>query len=69
MMTESISRVHLLLLREHGAVHAFDVGSTQGVYSDGEKVRRVRLLERGGTLRLASRDPVLLEWHPSVALA
>lgn len=69
VMTESISRVHLLLLREHGAVHAFDVGSTQGVYADGDRVRRVRLPERGGTLRLASRDPVLLEWHPSVALA
>ena len=69
VLTESVSRVHLLLLREHGVVHAFDVASMQGVYAAGERVRRVRLPERGGTLRLASKDPVLLEWHPRDAVA
>jgi len=69
VLTESVSRVHLLLLREHGDVHAFDVASMQGVYADGARVRRVRLPDRGGTLRLASKDPVLLEWHPRAALA
>lgn len=64
VLTESVSRVHLLLLREHGEIHAFDVASMQGVYADGQRVRRVRLPDRGGTLRLASKDPVLLEWHP-----
>jgi hypothetical protein len=64
VLTESVSRVHLLLLREHGEIHAFDVASTQGVYADGQRVRRLRLPDRGGTLRLASKDPVLLEWHP-----
>ena len=64
VLTESVSRVHLLLLRERGDVHAFDLASTQGLYADGQRVRRVRLPARGGTLRLASRDPVLLEWHP-----
>jgi hypothetical protein len=64
VLTESISRVHLLLLREHGVVHAFDVASMQGVYAAGERVRRVRLPEQGGSLRLASKDPVLFEWHP-----
>jgi hypothetical protein len=64
VLTESISRVHLLLLREHGAVHAFDAASMQGVWADGERVRCVRLPDRGGTLRLASKDPVMLEWHP-----
>jgi hypothetical protein len=69
VLTESVSRVHLLLLREHGVVHAFDVASMQGVYAAGERVRRVRLPEQGGTLRLASKDPVVLEWHPRAAVA
>jgi hypothetical protein len=69
VLTESVSRVHLLLLREHGAVCAFDCASMQGVYADGERVRRVRLPDAGGTLRLATRDPVTLEWHPRAALA
>lgn len=64
VLTESVSRVHVLLLREQGEIHAFDVASMQGVYADGQRVRRVRLPDRGGTLRLASKDPVLLEWHP-----
>jgi hypothetical protein len=75
-MTASVSRTHVLLLREQGDVHAFDLASTQGLYvgdvrpgEDRERrrpVRRVRLPDRGGTLRLASVDPVLLEWHPRV---
>jgi hypothetical protein len=69
VLTDSVSRVHLLLLREHGAVHAFDCASTQGLYVDGERARRVRLPDAGGTMRLASKDPVLLEWHPRAALA
>jgi hypothetical protein len=64
VMTESISRVHLLLLRERGAVHAFDAASMQGTWLDEERVRRVRLPDQGCTLRLASKDPVTLEWHP-----
>ena len=64
VLTESISRVHVLLLREHGVVHAFDAASTQGVWADGERARRVRLPDRGATLRLASKEPVALEWHP-----
>jgi hypothetical protein len=69
VLTESVSRVHLLLLREHGAVCAFDCASMQGVHADGERVRRVRLPDAGGTLRLATKDPVILEWHPRAALA
>jgi hypothetical protein len=68
VMTESISRVHVLLLRENGRVHAFDVASTQGLWADGQRVRRVRLPDEGGSLRLASRDPVLLDWHPRRAV-
>jgi hypothetical protein len=64
VLSESVSRVHVLLLREHGVVHAFDVASMQGLWANGARVRRVRLSERGGTLRLASKDPVLLEWPP-----
>lgn len=64
VLTEAISRTHLLLLREHGVVHAFDVASTQGVFADDRRVRRVRMPDRGGTLRLGQTSPVVLEWHP-----
>jgi hypothetical protein len=35
-----------------------------GVYAAGERVRRARLPDRGATLRLAAKEPVILEWHP-----
>jgi hypothetical protein len=63
-LTDGISRTHVLLLREHGVVHAFDVASTQGVYADDKPVRRVRMPDAGGTLRLGTSAPVMLEWHP-----
>ena len=63
-LTDGISRTHLLLLREHGVVHAFDVASTQGVYADDKAVMRVRMPDTGGTLRLGTSAPVMLEWHP-----
>jgi hypothetical protein len=64
-LNESVSRVHLLLLREQGAVYAFDLASTQGTFAGGEPVRRVKLRDSGSAeLRLASREPVFLEWHP-----
>jgi hypothetical protein len=63
-LTDGISRTHLLLLREHGTVHAFDVASTQGVYAADRPVRRVRMPDAGGTLRLGTSAPVMLEWHP-----
>jgi hypothetical protein len=64
VLTEAVSRTHLLLLREHDVVHAFDVASTQGTFADDKKVRRVRMPDRGGTLRLGQTSPVVLEWHP-----
>ncbi len=64
VLTEAVSRTHLLLLREHGVVHAFDVASTQGTFAGDERIRRVRMPDRGGTLRLGQTSPVVLEWHP-----
>jgi hypothetical protein len=63
VLNESVSRVHLLLLRERGAVHAFDLASLQGTFAAEQRVRRVRMPDRGATLRLAVRDPVLLDWY------
>jgi hypothetical protein len=63
VMTETISRVHLLLLREHGAAHAFDLASTQGTYAGGRSVRRVALPDGGASLVLAATEPLLFEWH------
>lgn len=67
VLTEAISRTHVLLLREGDAVAAFDLASTQGLYAAGHRVRRVRLPDRGATLRLAETRPVLLDWHPRQA--
>lgn len=64
VMTESISRVHVMLLREHGIVRAYDLASEQGLYMENRPVRRVTLPDTGGTLRLAITDPVHFEWHP-----
>jgi hypothetical protein len=64
VLTDAVSRTHVLLLRENGVVHAFDVASTQGTFAEDRRVRRVRLPERGGTLRLAASAPVMLDWHP-----
>jgi len=66
VMSESVSRAHLLLLREHEVVHAFDLCSMQGTYIDAMRVRRCRLPDTGATLRLATTDPVSLTWHPRV---
>ena len=63
-MTPSLSRTHVLLLRERGLVEAFDVASTQGLYVSGKRVRKVRLPDRGATVQLGKTEPVALEWHP-----
>lgn len=62
VLTESVSRAHLLLLRERDATWAYDLGSVQGTWLEGKRVRRVRLRDGGTSLVLAEIDPVTLDW-------
>jgi hypothetical protein len=63
MMDISISRAHLLLVREGGITYAFDLSSTRGTYAYGMRVRRVLLPDTGATLALAQPNGLRLYWH------
>jgi hypothetical protein len=63
LLDNSISRVHLLLLRHHDVVEAFDLCSTQGTYHEGRRARRIKLQGRS-RLQLAAKHPVSLVWVP-----
>lgn len=64
VLSLSVSRVHLLLLRDHGATVAYDLCSTQGTFHEGRRVRRVLLPSSGTMLTLGSHHTVDLWWHP-----
>ncbi len=66
MLDLSISRAHLLLLREDGRTCAFDLSSTRGTYAYGARVRRVLLPDTGATLSLADPHGLRLHWHRRV---
>lgn len=58
------SRVHVLLLREGERIHAFDLASTQGVFLNGQPVRRVDMHDHGTVLLLGKgQSAVRLIWH------
>lgn len=63
MLTASISRTHLLLLRDRGRTFAFDVASTNGTYQHGKRVRRSQLDDQGASLWLGPRDGVWLDYR------
>jgi len=62
----SVSRAHVLLLREGGLTCAFDLASMRGTYSYGKRVRRVVLADTGATLALAHPNGPRLHWHRRV---
>ena len=66
MLDISISRAHLLLVREAGLTYAFDLSSTRGTYAYGMRVRRVLLPDTGATLALAQPNGLRLHWHRRV---
>jgi hypothetical protein len=63
----TISRAHILLLREEGLVYAFDLASTRGTYVYGARVRRSLLPDTGATLALAHPSGLRLHWHRRAA--
>jgi hypothetical protein len=66
LLDTSISRAHLLLLREEGLTCAFDLASTRGTFAYGVRVRRALLPDTGGTLSLANPYGLRLHWHRRV---
>lgn len=62
MLTTSISRVHLLLLRDGAHDVAIDLCSTQGTYAAGARLRMVRLPSAFCRLTLGHVDPVDMAW-------
>jgi hypothetical protein len=58
---EAISRAHVLLLRDHGEVSAYDLCSTNGTRVGGQRIRRFRLADAGSTLELGKK--VVFRWR------
>jgi len=63
LLDASISRAHLLLVREEGHTSIFDLCSTQGTYVNGVRVRRYPLAEMGAPLSLGQRHSVHVHWR------
>lgn len=63
LLNLSVSRVHLLLLRDGARDVAFDLCSTQGTFLMERRVREVSLPSTGSTLTLAQNNPIDLWWH------
>lgn len=59
----TISRVHILLIREKGACHLYDVASLVGTYARGRRVRCLELCDLGSVVQLASSAGVTLHWR------
>ena len=59
----TISRVHVLLIREEGCCHLYDVASLVGTFAHGARVRCLHLPDEGASAHLASRGGVTLHWR------
>lgn len=63
-LTDKVSRVHALLIREESGVFLYDTGSTNGTHVDGASVRCVALSDSGTEVRLATVEGgVTLRWR------
>lgn len=63
VLGDTISRVHVLLVREEGACHLYDVASLVGTYADGRRVRCIPLDDAGTRVQLALRTGATLYWR------
>ncbi|MBX3188386.1 MAG: FHA domain-containing protein [Labilithrix sp.] len=68
ILAESISRVHLLLVREKGQQFLYDTASTNGTEIDGRRVRCAPLADEGTTARIAGKSGLSLHWRAVHAL-
>ncbi len=59
----TISRVHVLLIREKGCCHLYDVASLVGTFTEGSRVRCLPLADEGTSVHLAGCGGVTLQWR------
>jgi pSer/pThr/pTyr-binding forkhead associated (FHA) protein len=55
LMDESVSRVHLLIVKNGNSVYAIDTGSSNGTYVGDEEIRRVAKLSPRGFVTIGMR--------------
>ncbi|MFO0755916.1 MAG: FHA domain-containing protein [Byssovorax sp.] len=58
---DAVSRAHVLLLRDHDEVYAFDLCTTNGTRVAGRRIRRFKLSSEGSVLELGKK--VTFRWH------
>ncbi len=58
---DAVSRAHVLLLRDHDDVYAFDLCTTNGTRVAGRRIRRFKLSPDGAALELGKK--VTFRWH------
>ncbi len=63
ILAESVSRVHVLLIREKGACHLYDCGSMNGTFANGQRVRCLPLDDHGTSALLSAHQGVTLHWR------
>lgn len=63
ILSEDVSRVHALFIKEREGIFAYDAGSTNGMQAEGAKVRCVALSDEGSELGLAHRGKVRVRWR------
>ncbi len=63
VLGDTISRVHVLLIREKGACQLYDVASLVGTFAAGRRVRCLPLADEGTSVHLASSCGVTLHWR------
>lgn len=64
VLSQYISRVHVLLVCEESELRLYDTASMSGTFQDGTRIRSIPLLDSGTTVNLASRmGGVTLHWR------
>ena len=63
VLGDTISRVHVLLIREKGSCYLYDVASLVGTFAEGLRVRCLPLADEGTSAHLAAQAGVTLHWR------
>jgi hypothetical protein len=66
LLDETISRAHVLIIREEGRTSAFDLCSVHGTYARGVRVRHYPLADSGTSLALGHGQALRLNWQACV---
>lgn len=68
ILSENISRVHVLLVRDKGVCRLYDIASMNGTYVGNGKVRCIPLADEGTTVTLLRSGGATLHWKSLVVL-